>query len=180
MTFAPLALVVLVAGAAPDVPPSSSSSPSSAAPSSPSSAAPSSPSSCAALRAEDAWIRVLPPGTRNTAAFARLTNTGPVDVVVVGAASPVARRAELHEHSRAGGVMKMRAVPSIVVPAHGAVTLAPGGLHVMLFDQTAPKEGERRSVTLRCADGSTVVVDAVASSAPPPVPPPVPTPPTPR
>ena len=47
------------------------------------------------------------------------------------------------------GVMKMRAVPSLALPAGKAVDLKPGGYHVMLMDLKGQvKEGDTVPVTL--------------------------------
>jgi copper(I)-binding protein len=48
-----------------------------------------------------------------------------------------------------GGVMKMRAIPSVALPAGKAVDLKPGGYHVMLMDLKAQvKDGDTVPVTL--------------------------------
>ena len=67
--------------------------------------------------------------------------------------------------SMAGGVMRMRPVAKIELPAHNPVQLAPGGVHVMLIGvKRALKEGERvpLTLTIRPADGApfTVKVEA--------------------
>ena len=46
--------------------------------------------------------------------------------------------AEVHEMKMDGDVMKMRAVPSLDLPAGKKVELKPGGYHVMLMDLKAP------------------------------------------
>jgi len=45
----------------------------------------------------------------------------------------VAEVVELHTHITEDGMMKMRPVERIDVPAHGAVELQPGGFHLMLI-----------------------------------------------
>jgi threonine dehydrogenase-like Zn-dependent dehydrogenase len=51
------------------------------------------------------------------------------------------------------GVMKMRAIPKLALPAGKTVDLKPGGYHVMLMDLTQPlKDGETVPVTLIFAD----------------------------
>ena len=126
------------------------------------------PARCASLVASDAWVRLLPPGSANTAAFFRLKNTGATDAIVVGAASPIAKRAGVHGMTTRDGVMRMFDVERVVVPAGGEVAFSPGGLHVMLFDQTAPHAGDAVLVNLRCDDGSTAVVTATAQAKAPP------------
>ncbi len=111
---------------------------------------------------------MLPPGAKNTAAFVRLRNPGMQDVVVTAARSPIARRGEVHGMKAKDGVLRMFAVDRLVVPAGGEVILAPGGLHVMLFDQTAPRAGDVVPLTLVCDDGSSRTFHALASSSPPP------------
>jgi copper(I)-binding protein len=154
-------LFVVVALATLGTPPPSSPSSASAPP--PSTAA----AGCAALAVNDAWIRLVPPGAKNTAAFLQVTNRGSTAVAIVGAGSAVARRAELHTHRHEGGVMKMLAVPSVPIAAGATVAFAPGALHVMLFEQTGVKAGERHPLTLRCDDGGSVVVEGVVSSSAP-------------
>jgi hypothetical protein len=52
-----------------------------------------------------------------------------------------------------GGVMKMRAIERLAVPAGKAIELKPGGYHVMLMALKSPlKEGETVPVTLTFED----------------------------
>ena len=80
----------------------------------------------AKVDAVDGYVRLLPPGSPNTAAFMVLKNDADKPVKLVAAASPAAGRAELHTHLHENGVMKMRQVESIEIPAKGEVALQPG------------------------------------------------------
>ena len=51
-------------------------------------------------------------------------------MVMVGAASPVAERVELHVHAHEAGVMKMKQVSGFDIPADGKFVLKPGGAFV--------------------------------------------------
>ena len=64
--------------------------------------------------------------------------------------------------------MTMREVASIDVPAGGSVSLAPGGLHVMLLDLPDPLElGETFDLVLTTAEGDEITVPVeVRSEAP--------------
>jgi periplasmic copper chaperone A len=69
---------------------------------------------------------------------------------LLSASSPRAKKVALHSMTMQGDVMRMREVEAIDVPANGTVTLAPGGLHMMLEGLSAPlKPGERVPVTLQ-------------------------------
>jgi periplasmic copper chaperone A len=58
---------------------------------------------------------------------------------LVAVATPVAGVAEVHEMKMEGDVMKMRAVAGgLDLPAGKAVTLKPGGYHIMLMDLKLP------------------------------------------
>lgn len=71
------------------------------------------------------------------------------DAKLISAQSPVAGVVEVHEMAMDGGVMKMRAVPSLALPAGKAVDLKPGGYHVMLMDLKGQvKDGDTVPVTL--------------------------------
>jgi copper(I)-binding protein len=78
------------------------------------------------------WVRGTVAGQKATGAFMELSS--PTGTTIVGAASPVAGVTEIHEMKMDGGVMKMRAIPRLDVPAGKTVSLAPGGYHVMLMD----------------------------------------------
>lgn len=104
--------------------------------------------------------RLMPPGIRTTAAYMTLGNGGDSDVRVIAAACPAAGATELHQHIDDGGVMRMRQVKEIVVPARGVVTLRPGGYHVMLIDLKVPlKEGDRLAITLAFSDGGSKTIE---------------------
>ncbi|TAA47089.1 MULTISPECIES: copper chaperone PCu(A)C [Corallincola] len=107
------------------------------------------------------YIRALPPGVPNSAAFLVIENPMSESVVLLGAETEIAARAELHNHLSEDGVMKMRQVDSIEVPAKSKVTLQPGGLHIMLFDiKNSPQVGQQIPITLIFADDTKITVMA--------------------
>ena len=90
------------------------------------------------LSVERPWARELPPVAPNGAAYLRIENAGNAADRIVSASSPIAKRVELHAHETDGGVMKMRHVHSVEVPARGAVSFEPGRMHVMLIGLKEP------------------------------------------
>lgn len=82
------------------------------------------------------WARATVQGQRTSGAFMTLEAKEPV--TLVGASSPVAGRAELHEMKLEGDVMRMREVDSLRVEAGKPLQLKPGGYHMMLVDLKAP------------------------------------------
>jgi periplasmic copper chaperone A len=114
-----------------------------------------------AVQIEDAYVRAVPPGQPNSAAFMKLVNGSTEDEALVGAESPASDVAELHTHVREGGMMKMRRIDRIDLPGGKTTALQPGGLHVMLIGlkhQLVP--GEKVGLTLIFADGSRQSVEA--------------------
>ena len=109
---------------------------------------------------ENAYARAVPPTARNSGAFMLIRNDSDQDRKVVVAKSDVSEVTELHNHIHDNGVMRMRRVDAIDVPAHGSVELKPGSYHVMLIDLKHPiKPGEAIHIDLTLDDGSTVPVD---------------------
>lgn len=101
----------------------------------------------AQVTVKEAWVRATVAQQKATGAFMHLQSVQ--DAKLVAAQSPVAGVVEVHEMAMEGGVMKMRAVPSLALPAGKAVELKPGGYHVMLMDLKAQvKEGDTVPVTL--------------------------------
>ena len=100
----------------------------------------------AQVTVKDAWVRATVAQQKATGAFMQLQSSQ--DAKLISAQSPVAGVVEVHEMSMDGGVMKMRAIPSLALPAGKAVDLKPGGYHVMLIGLTRKLvEGERFPVT---------------------------------
>ncbi|MGN5075373.1 copper chaperone PCu(A)C [Aeromonas veronii] len=107
----------------------------------------------AKVEAVDGYVRLLPPGSPNTAAFMVLKNDADQPVKLVAAASAAAGRAELHTHLHENGVMKMRQVENIEIPAKGETVLKPGSLHIMLFEVGTLSEQTPFPLTLTMDDG---------------------------
>ncbi|MEA1051311.1 copper chaperone PCu(A)C [Lamprobacter modestohalophilus] len=98
---------------------------------------------------EDAYVRAVPPGQPNSAAFMTLTNAGEQARALIAAESDAAEVLELHTHRMEDGMMQMRQIEQIELPAGETVALAPGGLHVMLIGLTkALAPGDQVELTL--------------------------------
>jgi copper(I)-binding protein len=109
---------------------------------------------------KDAWARGTVAQQTATGVFMQITSVQ--GGKLVGVATPVAGVAEVHEMKMDGSVMKMAAVPALDLPAGKAVTLAPGGYHVMLMGLKQPlKEGDSVPLTLTVqgADGKKEAVE---------------------
>lgn len=105
----------------------------------------------AQVTVKDAWVRATVTQQKATGAFMQLQSAQ--DAKLVSAQSPVAAVVEVHEMSMNGGIMRMRAVPSVALPAGQAVDLKPGGFHVMLMDLKGQiKDGDTVPVTLVIED----------------------------
>ncbi len=114
----------------------------------------------AAPAVEDAWIRSNPNGM----GAAYLTITMPSSDTLVDAAvdGSIARRVEVHEVIEDDGMMRMREVDGgIPLPAGSAVSLRPGGYHIMLLEMPDMLEiGTTVDVTLRFSTADPIVVTA--------------------
>lgn len=97
-----------------------------------------------------AWTRATPPRAPTAGGFVTIGNSGEASDRLIGAASPIAGRTELHAMSMRDGTMIMQQVKNgIEIPPGGTVTLAPGGLHIMFIKLTHTLvEGETVSVIL--------------------------------
>jgi copper(I)-binding protein len=95
------------------------------------------------------------------AVYATLANAGVQADSLVSASTDVAQTVELHEVKHEGGVMKMRPVQAIPVPAKGKTELKPGGYHIMLMGLKHDlKPGDTIPVTLKFERGGEVRVEA--------------------
>ena len=115
------------------------------------------------IEVENPYARAVPPTAANSAAFMLLQNNSDQERNLVSASSDVSEITELHNHINDDGVMRMRKVPQITVPAKGSVELKPGSFHVMLIKLKQPlQEGDAVNVTLNFDDGSKQDVSMTA------------------
>ena len=119
----------------------------------------------------EAWVRTSVPGQKATGAFMKITAKD--GVKLVGASSPAAGVAEVHEMKMEGDVMKMRAVSGgLDIAAGKTVELRPGGYHVMLMDLKAALQKDSTiplTLVFKDAKGSESKVELkvpVATTAP--------------
>lgn len=86
----------------------------------------------------DGWASPTPNGVFVSGGYLTITNHAATDDRLVAVTSPRAGRTEVHEMAMDGPVMQMRAIAALPVGAGQAVTLAPGGLHIMFLDVAQP------------------------------------------
>lgn len=111
-----------------------------------------------------AWARATS-GTGQPG-VAYLTIQSPTADRLVAASTPIAKKAELHTMSMSGGVMQMRPVAGIDIPAGQPLTLKPGGEHIMLLGLNHPlQEGQNFPLTLTFEKGGTRTVNVAIEKA---------------
>jgi copper(I)-binding protein len=109
----------------------------------------------------NAWSRATAPGAPVGVAYFEIVNSGGQDALL-HIETPVAQQVEMHSTANVGGLMQMRRVLSVDVPAHGRVRFEPNGLHVMLIDLVRPlKKGDRFTLTLTFQHAGPVRVEAL-------------------
>jgi copper(I)-binding protein len=115
--------------------------------------------------AEGAWLRATPPNATVAAGYLTLVG-GARAARLVGARSERAARVEIHATLEQDGMLSMRPVAGVDVPAHGRVALAPMGTHLMLVGLAAPLlAGQRVRLILLFADGASLPVEATVLAA---------------
>ena len=117
-----------------------------------------------------AWARATPGSATTGAVYFRIES--PIDDRLIGVASPVARKAELHTHVEENGLLLMHEVEGgLAVPAGQTVELKSGGLlHVMLIDlKQKLKAGDSFPLTVTFEKagprGVTVKVERLGATA---------------
>lgn len=112
------------------------------------------------ISVEAPFARASAGPVKNGAAFLTVKNGGGEADRLIAARAPVADRVELHTHLHENGVMKMRQVEAIEIPAGGTAMLKPGGDHVMLMGLKAPlQEGGSFPLTLVFEKAGEITID---------------------
>ncbi|MGQ2906229.1 MAG: copper uptake system-associated protein [Neoaquamicrobium sediminum] len=107
------------------------------------------------------WSRETPQGAKVAAGYVKIVNHGSEADRLVAASGAIAGRTEIHEMAVNGnGVMTMRPIDGLEIPAGGEVELKPGGFHIMFLDlQDRKKKGEAFAGSLTFEKAGTVVVE---------------------
>lgn len=113
----------------------------------------------------DVWVKTTVPGGTVSAAYMHIKSATPLKLVK--AETPIADIAEIHDMKMNAGVMEMKAMDALDIPADKLIDLQPGGLHVMLMKLKKPiNKGDKVPLTLTFegADKKSVIVklDAIA------------------
>ncbi len=118
-----------------------------------------------ALRIEHPFARATPPGAKAGAVFFTVDNASSEGDRLIRASTPVAAGVAMHQMVLEGGVMKMRAVPSVEVFPGGRVEFTPYGYHLMLLDLKQPlKVGERFPLTLTFERGGSILISVAVEA----------------
>jgi periplasmic copper chaperone A len=118
------------------------------------------------LAVSKAWMRFVLP-SRPAAGYFTLANTTSKAVLLVGASSPACGTLMLHKSVvEKDGAERMVMVKSIAVPAHGNLSFAPGGYHLMCMDPAKTMTpGGKVPVTLRFDDKHTLTAEFLVRNA---------------
>jgi copper(I)-binding protein len=109
------------------------------------------------IQIENAWARATAPG--QDAAGADMSITSKQAARLVGVSSPACKTVELHSMTHENGMMKMREVKFIELPAGKRVNLGESGYHLMLSGLKAPlKAGVSVPLTLSIKAGNGPIV----------------------
>jgi periplasmic copper chaperone A len=109
---------------------------------------------------EKPWARATPKGAAVGAGYLTILNNGAAPDSLTGGAADFGA-IEIHEMKSEDGVMQMRQITGgLAIPAHGSVTLAPGGYHLMFTHLSHPlTKGETVKATLNFEHAGAVAVE---------------------
>lgn len=112
------------------------------------------------ITVEQAWSRASMGESRPGGAYMVVRNIGNDTRTLTGIKTNVAMMPQIHRTTTdANGVSQMAPVGDIEITTGAEISLAPGGLHIMLMKLTQPLvEGESYSLTLVFKNGQNVEV----------------------
>jgi protein SCO1/2 len=80
----------------------------------------------------NAWVRETDAAAKAAAGYMTLTNVAPEEVTLVKIESDLFESIEMHEMAMTDGLMAMRQITDLVIPANSQARFEPGGWHLML------------------------------------------------
>ncbi len=118
------------------------------------------------LHIKGAWARPAQMmGGSTSAAYMVIENSGSAPDRLIRVSGDLANAIELHTATNNNGVMEMRPVEAIEVPASSSVELKPGGYHIMMIGVKQPlKPDDTVPLTLTFAQAGNVNITATVRS----------------
>jgi copper(I)-binding protein len=114
-----------------------------------------------AITIDDAYVREVPPGLPTSASFLVLKNDSDAEIALIKVTGDIAKNIELHEHVHKDGMMEMRQVEKISIPAKGETKLQPSGYHIMLIGLNKKiKAGDSVELMLEFDNGTKKTINA--------------------
>ncbi len=115
-----------------------------------------------AISIDHPWARATPSAVKNSAAFMSFSNKGAADKLI-SVSGGVAKEIQIHSMITEAGVMKMREIKGLDIPANGKAELTPGGYHIMLIGiADGLKEGTKFPLTLKFEKAGEITVQVTA------------------
>lgn len=109
-------------------------------------------------------VRAMPATVPNSAAYFTLENHADNTVALVSVSTTIAKKAQLHTINEEKGMMQMREVERLDIPAHGQLSLTPMGNHIMLIGLNAPLTlGQQVTLQLTFDDGKQMDISLPVS-----------------
>ena len=122
------------------------------------------------LSVDKAYVRLAAAPGRPAVAYFTI-HGGTADRVLIDVSSDVSIKSEMHESMTSGAMATMKPIDQVPVRAGSAVTFAPGGKHVMLFDvNPSIKAGQRVLLTFTFSNNQRIEFNAPAIPAGAPAP----------
>jgi copper(I)-binding protein len=105
-------------------------------------------------------VNATPPSANTAAGYFEIKNNGDdADELIAIDAPTLASKAEIHSMTMNNGVMEMRTLSSLTIPAEQEVAMSPEGTHIMFTGLKAPiKEGQKFPATLHFKNAGNVDV----------------------
>ena len=110
------------------------------------------------MKIEQGWVCAVPPPVSDSVVYMTLVNSSEQTLRLTGASTPIAESAVLMITTRkelnGQEIVGMRMVDQLTIPAHGQLTLAPDGDHLMLMKlKEHPRPGDKVRLTLHFEPG---------------------------
>ena len=103
----------------------------------------------------EGYVKASIPGSSVTAAYMTIKNTSNKAFTLQKISGSISGRIEIHEHSMADGMMRMRQVAEVIIDPNSEVVLQPSGLHLMIFSlKEQVTEQDVIPLTLTFSNGS--------------------------
>lgn len=117
------------------------------------------------LEINNGWVRQTFGNARISSAYMEISNHNNFPIEITDITTDIAALSEIHDMTHQDGIMRMRKLDKLIIPANDNIILSPEGKHIMLINLNKKLlVGEKITMKIFIKDHSPLEIELIIKS----------------